>query len=168
MNERIPSAEKRRLAERLRREAAESRPAFSESLHRRIVEAVNASSGETHQNTPTPASRGDWRRRPGVVAVATCLLLGVVAAGWWMAAMAERQRALESERMMAQSQAEKLLAIDEMTDRARARLDGVVASVTLTREADHLKHDARLAACSLLERLPVDVEMIDALAVDEQ
>ncbi len=168
MNKRIPSAENRRLAERLHREAIESRPAFSESLHRRIVKTINASSSEMPQNMPAPALRRDWHRRPTVAAAVACLLLGVVAIGWWMAALAERQNALDTERRIAQSQASQLFTLDEMTDRAAAGLDGVVASVTLTREADHLKHDARLAAHSLLERLPVDVEMIDALAVDER
>ncbi|MEE2706480.1 MAG: hypothetical protein VX988_05475 [Planctomycetota bacterium] len=68
----------RQVAEKLRREARSDRPAFSASLHDRIMETVRA-------NQPRPQQRGGARRRHGwtwSLAVAAAVLMAVNAALW--------------------------------------------------------------------------------------
>ncbi|MFP6694098.1 MAG: hypothetical protein VB875_13835, partial [Pirellulales bacterium] len=66
------------VAEKLRRKAHSDRPAFSASLHDRIMEAVRA-------NPPRPQQHGGARRRHGwtwSLAVAAAVLMAVNAALW--------------------------------------------------------------------------------------
>jgi hypothetical protein len=75
-----PSSQERALAERLRREAAESRPEFSETRHGRLCRAVFGSETTKPATSPTPAS--GWLSRRGVaaaLAVAGALAVAVIA-----------------------------------------------------------------------------------------
>ncbi|MCX7428530.1 MAG: hypothetical protein NTW96_23255, partial [Planctomycetia bacterium] len=69
--------QERELAERLRREAEASRPAFSEALHSRFVEAIRERAAQTGVERPA----GLLRRRPAYVgAVAACAAACLVVA----------------------------------------------------------------------------------------
>jgi len=89
MSKRVPSTEERALAERLRREAIESCPAFSESLHERIAGAVRQfhAVGIAHHRAIT-AKR--WRRGLAAVLAAACLF-AAIAIGWQLIGIAPRQ-----------------------------------------------------------------------------
>jgi hypothetical protein len=75
-----PSGQERALAERLRGEAAESRPEFSETRHGRLSRAVFGSEATKPAVSPTPAS--GWLSRHGLataLAVAGALAVAVIA-----------------------------------------------------------------------------------------
>ena len=158
MSERVPSAEERLLEKRLRCEATASRPAFSEALYQRIVGAI-------HQRRTTEisvASRAAVavRRGRGLAAVlAAACLLGAAAIVWQSHEIAGPPGPVASTLPVATASLADLPSIGDLTDEVAVGLDGWSSSVELTPQAAHLEHDACLAADSLLERLPIDVEL---------
>ncbi|MCE5268901.1 MAG: hypothetical protein LLG00_13565 [Planctomycetaceae bacterium] len=149
------------LAERLRREATESRPVFSETLHRRIVEAIGA--GRRSQSQATVRQRGAARRRHafGVFVTAACLLLAV-AVGWRVyegRVAAARKAAIERYvDELASQVASRWVLSDLLADRgASAGFDQLMGSAGLSPRSGPLADNARAAANSLLRRLPIDV-----------
>jgi hypothetical protein len=161
----LPSTTEAALRERLEREAAESRPAFSESLHRRILAAVEQHRAEQN-GVPLlrSSSVGDdsalldgrqavahRRRKRAVmyVSAAACLLCAV-AIGWRLGEMRQAQR---------RSPMADLAIFHELADSAAVGLGGFAASVELTPPPARLSADARLTAEAIMERLPVDFEL---------
>jgi hypothetical protein len=152
MSKQVPLPKEQVLAERLRRDAIESRPEFSESLHRRIADAVR----QQHATEVVVGTRVNRRRRGLAAAVAAavaaaCLLCAVV--GWRLIEDARQQET-------ARASVEQVRLIAEWTDQATTRFDGLVASVSLKPEAAKLQHDARLVANAILEPLPIDAELV--------
>jgi hypothetical protein len=158
MSKRKLSTEERMLEERLRGEANELRPSFSESLHRRIMCAVR----EHHAAMAGPHDRAvmarPWRRGLAAVLAAACLL-GVAAVGWQLYRSAQRQGVPVDPPQIAGPSIEDLRVIDEWTDRAATGIDGLMATAAFKPQADQLKHDAKLVADKLLDPLPLDVKL---------
>jgi hypothetical protein len=144
------SARESRLRRRLRREAAQSRPAFSETLHRHICSAVDRA--EAAPASRVPAAGPPWRRLAWAAAAA-CLLCALVA-GWRL-----READLPPADTAAASPMADLAAIGRLTDSAAVGLNGLAASIELTPPPARLSSDARLTAEALIERLPVDLEL---------
>ena len=161
MSKRVPSAEERTLGERLRREAIESRPAFSESLHRRIAGAVGQfhAVGIAHHRA-LAAKR--WRRGLAAVLAAACLF-AAAAICWQFIGSAQRQDMPNTSQQVAGPSFEDLRVLGQWADQATATsgLDGLVASATLKPHAAKLEHDVRLAADTLLDPLPVNVQLVN-------
>jgi hypothetical protein len=151
MSERTtPSTRESRLGRRLRREALESRPAFSETLHRRILARIEPRRLQYRSS--------DVRRKRSLMAVAAAAcLLCAVAIGWRLGEMRRAQMAIADS--AAESPLGGLAMIQEMPDRAAAGLDGMAASIDLTPPPARLSSDARRTVEALMERLPIDVEL---------
>jgi hypothetical protein len=129
------NAEDRKLREQLRREAAESRPSFSETFHRHLVHTIH----RLRQEGPVAPNRtAGWRLGWAAALAAACLLGVVMMTGWWSNNPPQQQGHVAGPSL-------------------HESLDPASPSVQLA----HLEHDARLAANMLLQRLPVDVELAD-------
>ena len=158
MSKRLATTEERALGERLRREAIESRPSFSESLHRRILCAVRQHHAAEIGVGDRAALAERWRRGLAAVLAAACVLCAV-AIGSWLSGTARRPGAGDDPRANDPSVAGRRL-IDQWTDQATLGLDDLVASASLKPHAAKLKHDARLVADAILDPLPVDVQFV--------
>jgi hypothetical protein len=159
MPKQVPSKEEQLLAEQLRREAIESRPAFSESLHQHILNAVRQNhAAVANLATGTAASRR-WPRVLAAALTAACLL-SAVAIGWQLLANASRQNPVEKMPSDAPSIA-KLPSIGDFTDHTIGKLDELSVSAALEPQTTPLKRDARAVASVFLNRLPIDVKMAD-------
>jgi hypothetical protein len=157
MSKRLTSTEERALEERFRREAIESRPAFSESLHRRILCAVRQHHAAVISVGDRAALARRWRRGWATALAAACVLCAA-AISWQLSGSAQRPGAIDNP--IPQPSLADLRVIDEWTDQATLGLDGLVASASLKPHAAKLKHDARLVANAFLEPLPVDVQLV--------
>jgi hypothetical protein len=157
MSERIPSSEERSLRERLRQEATESRPEFSESLHERIAGALrrhHATIGAVHR----AATRKGWQRGLVALAAAACLL-AAVAIGWQLIQSTAQRGHGRNVAKDNQEWIERRQVIDQWTQQAATGLDGLLPSATSEPRESVLKHDARLVASTFLQPLPVDVPL---------
>jgi hypothetical protein len=171
MNRQLPSHEtprERLLGERLRCEAAQSRPAFSESLHEQAVVAiVRRAVRLSEAGTPTrPRSIGGTqpglmkilgaRRVPATIAAATVVLLAVTV-GWRWYENAAR-RGVGTENAPASAAAMPALPMpDDLAEQAISGLDGLLTSVAITSPSARLEQDFRTVADGLTERLPVEL-----------
>jgi hypothetical protein len=131
------NAEERKLRDQLRREAAESRPSFSQAFHRHMIYMVH----RLRQERPVVPNRAS----PGLLGLAGVLaaacLLGVLVIGWWPSSPPQQQDGIAGPSSV-------------------ESLDPSSPAVQLA-HLEHLEHDARLAANMLLQRLPIDVELAD-------
>jgi hypothetical protein len=145
------------LRERLRREAAESRPEFSESLHERILSAVRQDHASVAKVHLAAVSR-PWLRNVAALAV-TAGLLFAAAIGWRLvrppAPQAPGGEVVNDTRTWIESRQ----AIDHWADQTTTGLDGLVSFTSAAPRESVLKHDARLVASTLLEPLPVNVPL---------
>jgi hypothetical protein len=98
MINRLSSEQKQALRKRLQREAAESWPDYSETLHRRILAAVKRRRAEELPRRLPAASRrsGRW----AAVLAAACLL-GAVAIGWRPTARISPQNSTDQDALAA-------------------------------------------------------------------
>jgi hypothetical protein len=144
------------LRRRLRREAMETRPAFSETLHRQIVAAMPAADSFTPPPVANQADRDVCivgRSRPALrVAVwaagaltAACLLCAIV----WMHHPAEPAPS--------PNVAKTHPAPRVPTNDGRASEEDL--SPGSAPPAAAIEHDTRLVAETLLRRLPIDVQL---------
>jgi hypothetical protein len=154
MSKRIPSTEEQIFAERLRCEAFESRPEFSESLHRRIAGGVRQFHAHLAVADRTTTAR-HWGRGLAAALAAACLLCAAAIA-WQYGGSARRPDPVSD----APTIADAKILIDQWTDQATVGFDGLVASATLKPQTAQLKRDARLVAHKFLEPLPVDVKLV--------
>ena len=162
----LHSADSNAIRERLRREAFAARPEFSESLHQRIIRSVGEryAEGAVVGNKNTVAGRR-WRGLSAVL-TAACVL-AAVAIGWHFGQnlMQSDVRPLTpdigpaSNSFVSTGKIEDLPPINVLTDHAVTGLDGLLASSGFMLPSTQLVHDARLAADSLLERIPLDMDM---------
>jgi hypothetical protein len=169
MSRRLSSGKEQRLGERLRQESIDTWPAYSEALHDRIVSAIEQTKSEPvmpNRRSTDVRLRGRW-----MAALAAACLVGVVVFGWQSAqresdqggdllANASSQFSDELPRIAV---AETLMPgaplIDEWTDKSVEDLGGLAISAAIAPHSEGLEHDTRLAAETLLERLPVDMEV---------
>jgi hypothetical protein len=175
------------LAEQLRREAIESWPDFSETLHQRILHAVgerrDGAAPEKRGQSPFAGTaqrvlrtNGDCplfsaRRRGLAALLAAACLLCAAAIGWRIydgrtaavppAAIGQNADELAFQ-MALQWSAGDLLSGDDLADQAAAGFDNLLSSAGLSPRSGPLADDARLAADTLLRRLPIDVELAES------
>jgi hypothetical protein len=168
MHKRITSVEKRALREQLRREASESRPAFSETLHDRIISAIGRCRTEEATmlggaDIPVcrPGYHGEKRWPARAAAVAAACLLGAAVFGWQLSQRENVRPPVESSppAVAAAATVANLSPIDELAGSTMENLDGLIASSSVVPQSAELAHDARLAAEALLRPLPVDMEL---------
>jgi hypothetical protein len=159
MSKQVPSKEEQLLTERLRREAIESCPAFSESLHQHILATVRQHhAAVANLVTGTTASRR-WPRVLVAALTAACLLCAVVI-GWQVLANASRQNPVEKSPPDAPLIV-KLPSIGDFTNHTIGKLDELSVSAALEPQTTPLKRDARAVASVFLNRLPIDMKMAD-------
>jgi hypothetical protein len=150
MFKRIPSPEERLLGELLEKDAAESLPEFSESLHQAVFAA-----GRKRLARPSSVAR---RRRPLALAfalVAACLL-AVAAIGLHLLIKSLRPAPVHENLSIAGPSIHDLPSIDDLTDHALGKLDKLTLSAALEQQTTPLKHDARKVAGLFLDRIPID------------
>jgi hypothetical protein len=145
------------LAERLRAEARDSRPVFSEALHARICDAV-------WQCGVLPAPRRMFRRSvglAGVAAIAASLLAAAILLGPTrqppppLIAGKTPSPAAPSPVSQTPSTSESgFELVTDLTDRATEQFDSLVGAAD---QWAYLDHDARLVFESLSERLPISL-----------
>ncbi len=148
-----PSPRRSPLGRRLQREAAESRPAFCETFHRRILSTVEQAAA-----SPRRDSTSRLRRRWLAVSAAACLLC-MTAVGWRLREMREGGAPPVAQTTEVSVPADFAWVV-ELPDLAATELNGMAASARLTPSSASLSGDARQTVEVLLRRLPVDVELV--------
>ena len=160
MSKQIPSTEEQALAERLRREAMESRPAFSESLHERIACALRQGHAEVVEVATNHGFEMAKRRARLAIALTAAGVLCAMIIGWQLVDRVQRQGPIEDPQEMAGPSIDDLRVIDQWADQAAIGLDGLVATATMKPQAEELKRDAKVVADAFLKPLPVSVELV--------
>ncbi len=160
MVERIPTEDERELANRLKREARATEPAFSEALHARICRAVRDSGPPVRRRPPT----FPWRHRWLLLAAAATVVLGASwIASWLSRPSGSAVRSPEAEVALVGTGDPAVEA--EMITGPTAELAGqfgmLVDSTLETGRWAYLDHDARVAARFLMDQLPLDVASIE-------
>ena len=153
MSKRDPSNEERLLGELLEGEAAESRPAFSESLHHRVLSTAK-------QRLAVAPAVAPHRRRGLAFALAAACVLCAVAIGWQVLENASWHGSGPGIPPGPQVTINDLPSINELADHTVGRLDSLTVSAALEPQKAHLKHDARAVADMFLDRLPIDPKML--------
>jgi hypothetical protein len=162
-------SENQTLRERLQQEALESRPAFSESLHRQILSAIKREEVDP-ANLPSIALH---RRRPWFVMAAAfataCTLMGAMF-HWQNAERYFQPVTTPPNPIVATNNVpdpvpsidlwSNLLSFDNSSNEAATSFDDLLVFRAITPQSAALQHDLRLAAVVLVERLPVDVEWL--------
>ena len=184
MFKRISATQERALAERLRRDAMASWPDFSEPLHQRIVSAVQRRRASDAAAAKAASSALRRPARLWAVFVAVCLLGAVMLVGRQLAL---RENAQGTGDILAHADSHHadarpnvisppidspvapsppdptiagLLPAGVLADHNVDNLDGLIVSAAVSPQTADLEHDIRLAAETLLERLPVNVELV--------
>lgn len=149
------SGGKRFLSERLKREAASSRPAFSESLHERICRAIR---DQHAPPAPLPAGRSTSRRAGwAMVAAAVAVAASVVLVVWRPRQTPEPQPGRVQPTASVPEAPNPLAELDNLPVLGDPTPEefGLLVDATLTRQQwAYLDHDARVGAELLLEHLP--------------
>lgn len=169
MSRQVLSQDEHRLRERLRQEAFDTRPAYSEALHNCIMSAIEQQGPSSEAAMPNRRS-ADVRLHRWMAIAAACLV-GIVVLGW-QSAQRENDR---SSAVLARASshfgddlprivvAETLMPGVPLSegglDENMKDLGGLVVATAITSHSENLKHDTRLAAETLLERLPIDMDM---------
>jgi hypothetical protein len=176
MPKRIPPVEERALCQRLRQEALDDRPDFSETLHHRILAAVQECGRqetlvhggadilacprdlgtEGRQECLPPVGKRHWPAYVTAALTAACLFVAVVA-GWRMA-VHQNAGPLVAETPGAAT-GTALPPIEELAGNTIESLNDLVASAAIVPQSDDLEEGVLLAADALLHPLPVDVDL---------
>ena len=167
MVERMPSEEAKRLAERLKLEAGEARPEFSEALHQRVCEAL--------KHCPAPArlpAVALWLRRGWLpVAIATTLLVGLSLAALWFKG-SYGPASGPGEMVAGPIEAPDTVADPGMITgpaaRAVQRVGTLVDSTVTARRWAYLDHDAGVALQLLRDQLPLNLRSPRNRGVEEK
>jgi hypothetical protein len=141
------------VADRLRREIGQSRPAFSEELHARLSRALRQ---DQANKLSLPTTRPAARRlsRWASLLAATCLLVAVCAA--WQAMHAARD-AGPGAPALATRRKPGLGSMSELAHRAVAKTDAVVNAAVKAHRWAGLDQDVRSLLKTPVARLPFDV-----------
>jgi hypothetical protein len=173
MSKRIAPLQEQALGEQLRREAREAWPDHDETIHHRIITAVRRRAEQPPSRMPIVAR---WRGRLAAAFAAACLLIAVVL-GWQLTQRGPRQNGIEENAIVAvngppktwfppdvvESTMAKLPLVDGLADPSMDDLDTLIISAAIAPHSADLEHDARLAVETLLERLPISVELVAGL-----
>lgn len=152
------SNDEKKLAEILKREAQETRPAFSESLHQRICDGIESEEPLTERFAP-PAH---WRRLAPVLAVAATVVISASAVVWWLsrpsAVLPELAEApVETETV---DEAPDFAVMANATDDTVEQLSLLVETTLTDPQWAYLDHDLQLAVRLLMEQFP-SMEMLE-------
>jgi hypothetical protein len=150
--------QERELAERLRREAEASRPAFSEALHSRFVEAIREHAGQAgvERRVARP-----WRRPAYLGVVAACAAACLVVATLVVLRRAESPgltSGTPTTTALAHPSPDPLAGLDALADvsnLAATDVGALVDSTLARKQWAYLDHDARAATEMLLDNLPL-------------
>lgn len=146
--DRMPNEGHDRLADALRREAQTTRPAFSESLHARIRQAVSA---ERTIVAPQRAAM-PWRQHwTSLAAAAAAVLVAVSLSAWWL----NRPSQFEPKLTRTTPSQPDVTEFASITGLAAEQLGQLVDSTLMQQQWGYLDHDAQLAAQLFMELLPV-------------
>ncbi|MBN2475442.1 MAG: hypothetical protein JXB62_12595 [Pirellulales bacterium] len=147
--------DERALARRLKREAAASRPAFSEPLHARICQAVGSRRPSVVRR-PQPRT---WQSGLALAATAAVCLAGA----WWIASQWNRPPAPTPKRRNVAAVPEPgdpLRELDQLVEMPNVTAENVGTAVQAalnTRRWAYLDQDAQVAARLLMDKLPLDL-----------
>ncbi len=170
MVKRNTSQDERALADRLKREAEASRPAFCEALHAKICRAV--ASTTIGPGRPPVERRGKpatSRRHRAYAAVAAACAVSVLLVVWQAVNSPQTptdpppvadQLPRDSANRPSESPADLLAdfnALVDLTGGAPQRVEETVESTLFAGQWAYLDHDARLAASLLIDPLPLEV-----------
>jgi hypothetical protein len=172
MPKRISSVEERSLCQRLRQEALDDRPEFSESLHRQILSAIqqhsptsggadilvcprDVSTRGRQECLPRPGER-HWLAYAAAALTAACLLIAVAVG--WRTTVHQNAGPLAADTTGAATAA-ALPPIEELAGNTIESLNDLVASAAIVPQSDDLEEGVLLAADALLRPLPVDVDL---------
>ncbi len=174
MVERLSPENERRLADRLRREAEDRRPEFSESLHQRIVEATT-----WHKVQPRPAAFGRPELRAWLGAALAVGIAVVATVGVWQYVHREAPQALQPRETAVLPPGEvaepetghdvppvdveqsPLDPLDAVAGGTAETVGNLVDATLRKSQWAYLDHDARLAADLMLAQLPLDLELLE-------
>lgn len=149
------------LADRLKHEAEASRPAFSETLHARIVQTLEQAS-QQHETQPPPPPARSWWREPWLLTVAAAVCLVITSLAAWRLAVwsGPRPDPIGGAAVVPSTPDDSVPALDalvEMPDGTARRVGTYVDLELRDRRWAYLDHDARLAAELLMDQLPLDL-----------
>lgn len=161
MVEQIFPDDKKVLADRLKLEAEASRPAFSETLHARIVQTIEQAIEECETQPPPPRGRS-WWRESWLLAVAAAVCLVITSLAVWRLAVwsGPRPDPIGGTAEVPSSPDDSVPALDalvEMPDGTARRVGTYVDLELRDRRWAYLDHDARIAAELLMDQLPLDL-----------
>jgi len=145
------------LADRLKHEAEASRPAFSEALHGRIVEAIR----QCESQPPSAAARS-WWRQPRLLAVAAAVCLAITSLAVWRLAVRSGPGPEPTDETaevppVPDDPVPALDALVETPDGTARRVGAILDGELTDRRWAYLDQDARLAAELLMDQLPLDL-----------
>ena len=158
MSKRTIRGNERVLADRLRREAEASRPAFSEELHERICLVTNQGDAPSRSETASPrpeipSPRPD--RRLWLTAAATLLLAGASLLAWQLNNPNPSVPLTPIDNGPIAGVSQDLDGFGEITDSTAA--GALLVDSALTTEGwAYLDHDARVATELVLNQLSLD------------
>jgi hypothetical protein len=172
MSEPLSRQEKEYLADLLRREARDRRPAFSEELHARLCHAVErCEAGKLSATAPRRGARGKLMAR-WAFAAAACVLGAATLVWQWgrgvptdvsvespqdVAPVAANDTPLPAALANSPSDVE---VFTEMAEQAGQRLADLLDSAQRPQQWSTLDRDARSALQSLADRIPLDVPQL--------
>jgi hypothetical protein len=165
MSKQVRSRDEQRLAERLRREAEASRPAFSAALHERICRELRRS-GPFEAPAFRAVARPRRRRRWAFAAVASTCVLGVAIIVWLARGPGHTGAKPRVELAATQGTEQEpdwlqpnggLAALTGLAKKAPGKLDAWLDSTAATYQWAGIDEDARRTAEMLVSRLPFDV-----------
>jgi len=180
MADRFSCSDETMLEERLRREARESRPEFSEQLHARICDAVSQRRSRTasirscedcRRLSSRPGLRFGTRRSPWIAVAATAAFAaGVAAVVWGLTVWDSASDVAGARAELAIASAgtatsppdwlelgSHLYAFSDLPDRLSGHIDDWTQSAVVAQQWAYLDHDAQLTVRMLANRLPFDV-----------
>jgi len=160
-NERLSPEIYRVLRRRLRREASETRPVFSESLDQRIRAAID------RRRAQPPWRRAAHRFGAWVVPLAAAALMAFAATTWQWADRSEPGSIATANRLPYPALTDVIQATladwsppVALNAELEAHLDQQAFSTILAARGAELQHDTLLAADALLDRLPIEVSFL--------
>lgn len=174
MNNRISLEQERALRRQLRREASELQPEFSKSLHRKILASLDQ---RRAIETIEKSSLSPKRHRPGVMAamlVSACAM-AMILLGWPLSQPSvspPRNLDIQSFSTADNGMMDPISVMtlnadladftDPIADTSQPLLD-TLSTTSITASSAALKHDLKLAAVSMIERLPIDIDSLTGL-----
>lgn len=173
MSRRLLSKGEQRLVDRLRQEAIETRPAYSESLHKRILAAVRQQPREKNPAAPRRQPADTRRSMQWMAAAAVCLAI-VAVLQWQSDQRATDQNAKrgvaiayahfddELPRRAVTAVLLPCTPVDEWSEKSVNELSNMAVIEAIAPHSAKLQHDARLAAEAVLMPLPIDLDMFVA------